>query len=136
MGRRGYPPEFRKRVLDLLDAGRKVVDLARDLGISNQTIYAWRRQKPSTEPYWNVMKGWTAGVSGTVTATATYDPFGNLVASTGSVPSWRWQGSWQDSVTGLYYVVARWYAPTLGCHDLGRLVVALGNGIGPLLPAH
>jgi hypothetical protein len=37
MGRRGYPPEFRKRVLDLLDAGRKVVDLARDLGISNQT---------------------------------------------------------------------------------------------------
>jgi transposase-like protein len=38
MGRRGYPPEFRHRVIDLLDAGRKVVDLARDLGISNQTI--------------------------------------------------------------------------------------------------
>ena len=37
MGRRGYPPEFRRRVIDLLDAGRKVVDLARDLGISNQT---------------------------------------------------------------------------------------------------
>jgi len=45
MGRRGYPPEFRRRVIDLLDAGRKVVDLARDLGISNQTIYAWRRQE-------------------------------------------------------------------------------------------
>ena len=45
MGRRGYPPEFRRRALDLLDAGRKVVDLARDLGISNQTIYAWRRQE-------------------------------------------------------------------------------------------
>jgi transposase-like protein len=45
MGRRGYPPEFRRRVIDLLDSGRKVVDLARDLGISNQTIYAWRRQE-------------------------------------------------------------------------------------------
>jgi transposase-like protein len=45
MGRRGYPPEFRRRVLDLLDAGRKVVDLARDLGISDQTIYTWRRQE-------------------------------------------------------------------------------------------
>jgi transposase len=45
MGRRGYPPEFRRRVLDLLDSGRKVVDLARDLGISNQTIYIWRRQE-------------------------------------------------------------------------------------------
>jgi hypothetical protein len=29
MGRRGYPPEFRHRVLDLLAAGRKVADLAR-----------------------------------------------------------------------------------------------------------
>jgi RHS repeat-associated protein len=57
---------------------------------------------------------WTAGVTGSVSITGSYDPFGNLVASTGSVPSWRWQGSWQDSVTGLYYVVALWYAPTLG----------------------
>ena len=45
MGRRGYPPEFRRRVLDLLTAGRKVVDLARDLGVSDQTIYTWRRQE-------------------------------------------------------------------------------------------
>lgn len=44
MGRRGYPPEFRRRVLDLIDAGRKVTDIARDLGISDQTIYNWRRQ--------------------------------------------------------------------------------------------
>lgn len=44
MGRRGYPPEFRRRALDLLTAGRKVADLARDLGISDQTLYAWRRQ--------------------------------------------------------------------------------------------
>lgn len=45
MGRRGYPPEFRQRVLDLLAAGRRPTDLARDLGISSQTIYAWRRQE-------------------------------------------------------------------------------------------
>jgi len=45
MGRRGYPPEFRRKVLDLIAAGRRVTDLARDLGVTNQTIYAWRRQE-------------------------------------------------------------------------------------------
>jgi Transposase len=44
MGRRGYPPEFRQRVLDLVAAGRGVEDVARDLGISDQTIYSWRHQ--------------------------------------------------------------------------------------------
>jgi transposase-like protein len=44
MGRRGYPPEFRRRVLDLIEAGRKVAEVADDLGISDQTIYSWRRQ--------------------------------------------------------------------------------------------
>ena len=28
MGRRGYPPEFRRRVLDLVEAGRKVAEVA------------------------------------------------------------------------------------------------------------
>lgn len=45
MGRRGYPPEFRRRVLDLLAAGRRVANLARDLGVSDRTIYIWRRQE-------------------------------------------------------------------------------------------
>jgi len=44
MGRRGYPPEFRRKVLDLIAAGRSVADVARDLGISDQSIYLWRRQ--------------------------------------------------------------------------------------------
>ena len=44
MGRRGYPPEFRRKVLDLVDAGRPVADVARDLGISAESIYTWRRQ--------------------------------------------------------------------------------------------
>lgn len=44
MGRRGYPPEFRRRVLDLVEAGRPIARVANDLGISQQTIYVWRRQ--------------------------------------------------------------------------------------------
>lgn len=31
-------------MLDLLESGRKVADVARDLEISDQTIYIWRRQ--------------------------------------------------------------------------------------------
>jgi transposase-like protein len=44
-GRRGYPAEFRRRVVDLLAAGRKVADVARDLGVSEQAVYGWRRQE-------------------------------------------------------------------------------------------
>lgn len=44
MGRRGYPSEFRRRVLDLVEAGRPVAEVAKDLGISGQSIYAWRHQ--------------------------------------------------------------------------------------------
>jgi transposase-like protein len=40
-----YPPEFRRRGLDLLDAGKKVAEVARDLEVSDQTIYNWRRQE-------------------------------------------------------------------------------------------
>lgn len=44
MARRGYSAEFRRKVLDLLAEGRKVVDVARDLDVPDQTIYNWRRQ--------------------------------------------------------------------------------------------
>lgn len=44
MGRPGYPAEFRRKVLDLLAEGRSVASIAHDLGISDQTIYTWRRQ--------------------------------------------------------------------------------------------
>ena len=44
-GRRGYPAELRRRVIDLLGTGRKVADVARDLGASEQAIYGWRRQE-------------------------------------------------------------------------------------------
>jgi transposase len=45
MGRRGYPAEFRRRVLELIASGRRVGDVARDLGISDQTVYSWRHQE-------------------------------------------------------------------------------------------
>ncbi|MBB0242530.1 transposase [Streptomyces alkaliphilus] len=41
---RSYPPEFRRKVLDLVESGRKVAEVAQLLGISDQTIYTWRRQ--------------------------------------------------------------------------------------------
>jgi transposase len=44
VGRRGYPPEFRRKVLDLLEAGRPIAELAQVLGISDQSFYTWRRQ--------------------------------------------------------------------------------------------
>ncbi|MCU0299806.1 MAG: transposase [Candidatus Nanopelagicales bacterium] len=44
MGRRGYPAEFRRKVLDLLEEGRSVASVAHDLDVSDQTIYSWRRQ--------------------------------------------------------------------------------------------
>lgn len=56
MPRRGYPPEFRRRALDLIASGQKVVDVARDLGISSQTLYTWRRQE-------RIDRGETPGLS-------------------------------------------------------------------------
>ena len=44
MGRQGYSAEFRRKVLDLLAAGRSVAAVAYDLDLSDQTIYNWRRQ--------------------------------------------------------------------------------------------
>jgi transposase-like protein len=41
---RSYPPEFRRKVLDLLKASRTVAQVAHDLQISDQTIYTWRKQ--------------------------------------------------------------------------------------------
>jgi transposase-like protein len=40
-----YPPEFRRKVLDLVTSGRRVAQIATDLDISDQTIYNWRRQQ-------------------------------------------------------------------------------------------
>ncbi|WP_107057590.1 transposase [Streptomyces sp. NRRL S-646] len=41
---RSYPPEFRRRVLHLVVSGRKAAEVAKLLGIIEQTIYVWRRR--------------------------------------------------------------------------------------------
>ncbi|WP_369393290.1 transposase [Streptomyces sp. CG1] len=41
---RSYPPEVRRKVVGHVASGRKVVEAARLLGISDQAIYVWRRQ--------------------------------------------------------------------------------------------
>ena len=58
MGRRGYPAEFRRKVLDLVESGRAVAEVATVLGVSSETIYTWRRQD-------RIDKGLAPGVSAT-----------------------------------------------------------------------
>jgi len=41
---RRYPVEFRRKVLDLVDAGRPVAEIADQLGVTAQTVYNWRNQ--------------------------------------------------------------------------------------------
>ena len=57
---------------------------------------------------------WAAGSTGSVTGTARYDPWGTAASVTGSVPDFRFQGSWADGATGLSWAVTRWYAPAQG----------------------
>lgn len=44
MARRGYPSEFRRRVIELIERGKKVAEEARNLDVRQQTFYVWRRQ--------------------------------------------------------------------------------------------
>jgi transposase len=37
-------PAGRRKVLDLVEAGRPIAGVAKTLGISDQSIYSWRRQ--------------------------------------------------------------------------------------------
>ena len=57
---------------------------------------------------------WTADDTGAVTATLRYDPWGNVLRSSGTLPDWRFQGSWADTSTNLAWSVARWYDPVQG----------------------
>lgn len=41
---RRYPVEFRRKVLDLVEAGKPVAEIADELGVTAQTVYNWRNQ--------------------------------------------------------------------------------------------
>jgi len=67
--------------------------------------------------------------SGAIANTYTYDSFGNLTASTGTVVNpFRYTGREFDSETGLYYYRARYYDPNAG-HFLSEDPIRLGGGI-------
>ena len=38
---KSYPPEFSRRVIELVGAGGSASAVARDLGVSDATIYRW-----------------------------------------------------------------------------------------------
>jgi len=44
MGRREHDPVLRRRAIGLLESGKFVREVAEELGVSGQSIYAWRRQ--------------------------------------------------------------------------------------------
>jgi RHS repeat-associated protein len=54
--------------------------------------------------------------SGAITATYSYDAYGNVTVMVGALSSTRFLYTCQeyDATTGLYYYNARWYSPTLG----------------------
>ncbi len=41
---RSYPPEYRRRVIDLIESGQSVTEVADGLEVSAQTIYNWWNQ--------------------------------------------------------------------------------------------
>lgn len=41
---RRYPVEFRRKVLDLVEAGEPVAEITDQLGVTAQTVYNWRNQ--------------------------------------------------------------------------------------------
>ena len=52
--------------------------------------------------------------AGAAVATYTYDAYGNLVSSTGSITNpLRYAGQYEDVTTGLYYMRARYYDPAI-----------------------
>ena len=57
---------------------------------------------------------WTADSTGAPSGHASYDPFGNLAGTATPSTATRWQSSYQEDSSGLYYVEARWYSPVLG----------------------
>jgi RHS repeat-associated protein len=69
--------------------------------------------------------------SNSMVATYTYDPYGYTVASSGSLTqNLRWKGAQYDTVTGLYYMRARYYDPTVG-RFISEDPAGLAAGINP-----
>ena len=44
MGNKHYPPEYKRRILDLVRSGRRIAELAREFELPEGTIFRWLRQ--------------------------------------------------------------------------------------------
>ena len=75
---RSYPAEFRRKVLDLVEAGRPVAEVAEQPGVTGQTICNWRNQD-------RVDRGLRPGV----TTSESVELAAARNASASSRPSWR-----------------------------------------------
>jgi transposase-like protein len=53
---RRHPVAFRRKVLDLIEAGKPVAEIAGQLAVADQTIYNWRNQD-------QIDRGLRAGIS-------------------------------------------------------------------------
>lgn len=85
--------------------------------VSGDALLDWTSGPSTARIYGSNEHGdvtWVGSSSGSVSGTLRYDPWGNTVGSSGSMPDWRWQGSWADSVTSLLHTQSRWYSPVLG----------------------
>ena len=114
----GTAPEFGWVDVSLTDTGRADPVLRHVVPAPDGTVLADRNgagtdpRTYGTNAHHDVT--WVADASGAVTATARFDPWGTLLRSSGTLPAWRFQGSWYDPVTDLAYARARWYSSPLG----------------------
>ena len=74
--------------------------------------------------------------SGTAVVTYTYDAWGNILTTTGTLASTlgthnplRYRGYVYDPETGLYYLQSRYYNPTLGRFICADSLVSTGQGV-------
>jgi len=44
MGQKHYPPEYRRRIVELIRAGRKPAELVREFKVPHSTIARWMKQ--------------------------------------------------------------------------------------------
>ena len=91
---------------------------------SGSTMYYYQLDQSG-----NVAAVWNT--SNSIVARYTYDPYGYTVASSGSVTQpLRWKGREYDSETGLYYMRARYYDPTVE-RFISEDPIGLVGGINP-----
>jgi RHS repeat-associated protein len=96
------------------------------LGTDGQTSFtrdthgALTEERTSSGNYYYLFDGLISVVgltdaTGNLVATYSYDPYGQLMAGTGTVTNpWRFAGGYLDASSGLYKMGDRYYDPTLG----------------------